>query len=574
MCGIIGGTNPLWDYKAATNALFHRGPDSQKIIQHPDISLAFTRLAIIDLSSKADQPMKNDNDTVVIVFNGEIYGYKELRSQLLHEGYQFHTTSDTEVVLNAYLRWGNQFIHKIDGMFAIAIHDKRTSELKLFRDRVGIKPLFYYFNGDNFAFASELKAVTALLQNQKFHIDYTALYDFLTYKFIPEPKSLYKNIYKLPPAHLLIFDLKQKKISNCQQYWTLDPTVKHSNITLADASRQLRGHIQKSIKDQMIADVPVGFFLSGGLDSSTVVFESCMLNASTETFSIGFEQKGHNETHYAQLVAQQYNTNHHVKILSEVFTNNLFPRMRDWFDEPFADTSAYPTFFVSKFAKEKVTVVLTGDGGDEIFGGYRWYNIIPFLRKIPGIDMLPLNKAFLTLKSFFPIKSIPYKLLNQIDLFTSKDLPCYIKLIGGMTTPEKQAYAQRWGIPLDYDSYWYIRKFYKPDLPLRTRLQYLDFHTFLASDILTKVDRTTMSVSLEARVPLLSKDIIEFCFSIPESLRYYRGELKGLLKKTYSGHLPKAILSRGKQGFSIPRFYLNLNRERYQEKLLQELFPY
>ena len=574
MCGIIGGTKREWDYHAATQSLIHRGPDNQQVVNLPDLSLGFARLAIIDLSEKADQPMCNTERNVWIVFNGEIYGFKDLRKELESSGHRFLTTSDTEVVLQAYLHWGDSFVEHIDGMFAIALHDQRTRTLKLFRDRVGIKPLYYFFNGRDFAFASELKAITTLCQDVSFQVDHTALYDYLTYRYIPEPKTLYKNTFKLPPAHTLTFDSQRSVITSCRPYWSLPTDVLDPRISAQEAGTELRKLIQKSIKDQMIADVPVGFFLSGGMDSSTVVFESHSLNAFTQTFTIGFDQETHNEIKFAKTVADAYHTDHHVEILSGAHTEDLFARMKGWFDEPFADTSAYPTFLVSKFAKQKVTVVLTGDGGDEIFGGYRWYKVIPALRRIPGLDHTGLNKVLSHVKSLFPIGSFLFKVFNQFDLFTCDDLACYIKLIGGMTSMEKKPYAQKWGIPEDYDSYWYIRKFYRPDLPLKTRLQYMDFHTYLPSDILTKVDRTSMSVSLESRVPLLSKDIVEFCFTIPEPVRYYQNRPKGLLKEAYKDFLPEIILNRGKQGFSIPKIYLNQENERYQERLLKELFPY
>ena len=263
MCGILGATRNDWDFKSAVNALRHRGPDSNGIVHNQDLSLGFTRLAIIDLSQDADQPMANDDKTVWIVFNGEIYGYKAIRDQLIAKGHRFRTKSDTEVILHAYREWGDEFIDHLDGMFTIAIHDVRKRELKLFRDRVGIKPLYYYYDGKNFAFASELKGITRLCSDVTFQHDNTALYDFLIYHYIPEPKTLYHNVFKLPPAHRLIFDLKEKRISEIKQYWQLRVHTLETVPRIETVCEQLRALIRESIKDQLVADVPLGCFLSG-----------------------------------------------------------------------------------------------------------------------------------------------------------------------------------------------------------------------------------------------------------------------------------------------------------------------
>ncbi len=296
MCGIIGGNNKNWNFEAAVRSIAHRGPDSQQIVHNNDVSLAFTRLAIIDLSEQANQPMCTADKAVWIVFNGEIYDYKTLRKYLASKNHIFCTQSDTEVILNAYLEWGDQFVNHMDGMFAIAIHDVHNKKLKLFRDRVGIKPLYFYDNGKDFAFASELKAIERLCQDTQFEYDYTALYDYLTYLYIPEPKTLYKNIYKLLPAHQLIFDLKKNRIIRNNPYWKLDPDPAPKPLPMPNACDQLRHLIRKSVKDQLVADVPVGFFLSGGMDSSSLVAEASLLDAPIKTFSIGFDIDRHTET--------------------------------------------------------------------------------------------------------------------------------------------------------------------------------------------------------------------------------------------------------------------------------------
>jgi asparagine synthase (glutamine-hydrolysing) len=571
MCGILGGSHdPRWDYQKAVGLLTHRGPDDQGFLQRDACTLAFRRLSIIDLSHAANQPMSSQDGQVALVFNGEIYDFMGLRGELSKRGHQFRTHSDTEVLLEAYLEWNDSFIEHVDGMFAVAIWDLRVRKLKLWRDRVGIKPLYYFFDGKGFAFSSELKGITTLVGKEHLDYDHTALYDYLTYLYIPDPKTLYKNIFKLPPGYTLIFDSLTQKITDLKPYWKLQVATQH--LPLAQASERLRKLIHKSVNDQMIADVPVGFFLSGGMDSSSVVAEAAKISTQIKTFTIGFEQATHNELDFARLIAEKIQADHHEQILSNTAAEGLLARFNDWFDEPFADTSALPTYLVAQFARKKVTVVLTGDGGDEIFGGYRWYLTFRSLSDGQLFKKKPLHKILSATKSMFPKNSLLFKALNHLEFYTTDDLECYAKLRGGMTDLEKQPYAQRWAIPKDYDSYWHYRMFYRKDLPVLGRLQYLDFHTYLPGDILTKVDRASMAVSLEARVPLLSKEIIEFCFSLPESVLYPRGELKGLLKAAYQSVLPAVILGRDKKGFSIPKQYLKQYEIRKQERILKEAF--
>ena len=572
MCGIIGGTNQKWNFTAAVDSLAHRGPDARQFFHNADLTLGFTRLAIIDLSERANQPMCTQDQSIWIVFNGEIYGYKTLRQDLLARKHKFYTESDTEVILNAYLEWGDRFVDHIDGMFAIAIHDLRSKKLRLFRDRVGIKPLYYFHDGKDFAFASELKAFLSLFNGMQLKYDPTAIYDFLTYRYIPGPKSLYKNIYKLLPGHYLNYDLRERAIMFNRPYWQLHVPDKPSPCSVDDACGRLTSLIKNSVEQQIIADVPLGFFLSGGMDSSVVVYEASRLNIKPKTFSIGFEVPSHTETHFAREVAQFCQTDHQEEILSNMDTEGMFPKYKDWFDEPFDENSAFPTYLVSKFARQKVKVVLTGDGGDEVFGGYRWYSMFKNYQKGKLSHNQPLKKMLYALKLPLAPKSFLYKIINELVRYTCDDLECYAKILGGLSHHEKSPYAKILGIPEDYDSYWYFRKYYRTDLPLLTRLQYLDFHTYLPSDILTKVDRTSMATSLEARVPLLSKALIEFSFSLPEEVRYLHGQLKGLLKWAYRKKLPDNIIKRDKKGFSIPQKYTYLSSLKKEQNILSDIF--
>ena len=296
MCGILGGNRHEWNYKAGIECMKHRGPDGIKCCPLEDFTLAFARLAIMDLSANAMQPMFSQDGKVGIVFNGEIYGFLELREELRKKGHIFKSTSDTEVILNAYLEWGEKFITKVDGMYGMAIWDKRDNTIKLFRDRIGIKPLYYFYNGRDFAFSSELKGITTLCDNINFEVDNTAIYDYLNYLYIPEPKTYYKNVYKLLPGHRLTFDIKSKKIVKNSSYWKLNVNPYQSRQKKQeDIIDELRILVRESVRKQMIADVPVGTFLSGGVDSSIITYESARISPQVETFSIGFDEQRFDE---------------------------------------------------------------------------------------------------------------------------------------------------------------------------------------------------------------------------------------------------------------------------------------
>ncbi|MDE6851320.1 MAG: asparagine synthase (glutamine-hydrolyzing), partial [Lachnospiraceae bacterium] len=366
----------------------HRGPDGIRISPMQDFTFAFARLSIIDLSEHGMQPMFSYDNQVGIVFNGEIYGYQKLRDMLIKKGYQFRSTSDTEVILNAYLEWGEKFITKIDGMFGIAIYDKRDMTIKLFRDRVGIKPLYYYFNGSDFGFASELKGIVNMCNTISFEIDNTAVYDYLHLLYIPEPKSYYRDVYKVMPGHRITFDLRSRRIVKDSAYWKLRVNAcQGTQRKQSDLIEELRCLVKESVEEQMIADVPVGTFLSGGVDSSIVTYEAFRVNPKLETFSMDFADSEYSEFRYAKELAERYQ----IHMNSRLFTRSIFRqhynRLKDWYDEPFADTSAFPTYLVSEMAREKVTVVLTGDGGDEVFGGYKHYKVLWQKQKENGPDI-------------------------------------------------------------------------------------------------------------------------------------------------------------------------------------------
>jgi len=573
LCGFIGGTDPSWNYAAALAALAHRGPDASALELDDPIRVGFRRLSIIDLKPAANQPMLAADGASWIVFNGEIYGYKELRRTLEKRGHAFRTESDTEVALNAYLEWGSAFVERLDGMFAIAIWDARERKLKLWRDRPGIKPLYYYYDGRRFAFASELKAIEQALAPHELEVDGTACYDFLGYRYVPAPKTLYKRCFKLPPAHELEYSPDTGRLGTPRRYWNVPVPDTPRSPPLEAACEELRSLIGTSVAEQMVADVPLGFFLSGGVDSSVVVAAAAATGTRVSTFSIGFDSDKVSETPYAREVAQRFGTDHHERILSRAHAQELLPRLKSWFDEPFADESSMPTYLVSSAAREHVTVVLTGDGGDEVFGGYRTYPRYARYARPPNWPET-LERVTYTLRRPFPRRHPVSRVLTLLEMRLSKGPNLWAKLMGGMPTPAKRAYALELGIPRDYDDWWHYREHWRDDLPLRTRLQYLDFHTFLPGLVLTKVDRTSMSVSLEARVPLLARRVIEFSFGLSEELRYHGNEPKGLLRHAYRGILPDGILDRRKKGFGIPRYYLkDVSGGRFiQEHVLRSLF--
>jgi asparagine synthase (glutamine-hydrolysing) len=552
MCGIFGFTKfkkeELEKARESLHTLHHRGPDQWNDYFDENIYIGHQRLSILDLSEHGKQPMITPDEKVIITVNGEIYNFLELKKEL-ESKYTFKSTSDSEVVLYGYIEWGiDKLLEKIDGMYAISIYDKEKEKLFLVRDRTGIKPLYYGNVNGHISWASELKAIQKLYENQNIlEYDYSAFYDFLTYLYIPTPKSMYKNVYKLEPAHYLKIDI-ENNIFEKIQYWHLE--IRECDDDIETAKKKIYDLVKKSVDEQMVADVPVGFFLSGGMDSSTVVALASKNHNDINTFSIGFTDKSHDETHFADMVANMYQTKHHKKILDENTTKDMFYKIKKWYDEPFGDTSCFPTYLVSQFAKANSTVVLTGDGGDEVFGGYNWYKRFESLQKhsLPFVRFLkvftrPLKKQ----------KNILGKIAKRVEAqFLLDDIEMYTRLMGGMLNDEKEKYRKLWNIDEDYDDYWYFRKFYKKDLDLYTRLQYLDFHTYLHDDIFTKVDRVSMDVSLECRVPFMKKEIIEYSFSLQKEVRIFEDELKGIMKEAFKNNLPIEIIERDKKGFSIP----------------------
>lgn len=559
MCGIFGHTGAahLPSSRKALRCLKHRGPDQSNDWTDDSVYMGHQRLSIMDLSENGKQPMHYEN--IIITVNGEIYNYRDLKHSL-EKRFAFKSGSDSEVLLYGYKAWGiDKLVEKLEGMYAFSLYDAGEQKLYIVRDRVGIKPVYYAHIDKQLVWASELKAIEVFVPSAKLHIDNTAVYDFLTYRYIPTPKTLYKDTCKLEPAHYLCYDIQNDTIEK-KRYWSLGTATRDTN--LITASRKVRQLVSEAVEQQLMSDVPVGFFLSGGMDSSVVVAAAKDYSSQLNTYSIGFDIKEHDETHFADIVAKAFGTNHVRQVLEVGEVKQSFAKLRTWYDEPFADTSAFPVYKVSGLARDSSTVVLTGDGGDEVFGGYNWYQ-----QFVDGVA------EYVDGHTGGILKRLQRKKRNKIDL----ELDFYTVLMGGLSLEQKESYRLALDIKKDYDDYWYYKQYYDASLPVMTRLQYLDFHTYLPDDILTKVDRVSMAVALECRVPLLSTKLIEYMFSVPEDIRYHGGELKGLMKYAYRDILPSEIINRSKKGFSIPtgkwKGDLLGKKITVPEYILEELYP-
>lgn len=551
MCGLFGHTTRTRELDLAKSrdcldSLAHRGPDQWGEWRDERVYLGHRRLSILDLSEAGRQPMVDGTPAIATTVNGEIYNYRELREQL-RDQFSFSSDSDSEVVLHGYRAWGiTGLLERLDGMFALVIYDAAAEKLHLARDPSGIKPLYYSDLGSEVAWASELKALRRYACRAS--IDSTALYDFLTYLYVPSPKTVYQGIYKLEPAHVLTADVRSGSLE-IRRYWA--PPMNSRRWSLDEAAEELRALLADSVRAQMVSDVPVGFFLSGGIDSGIVVHEAARSPGILSTYTIGFEDDPSSEVGIARQTAGAARTRHHEKILSASAAKGILPEMAGWYDEPFADMSAIPTYLVSQFARQTCTVALSGDGGDELFGGYRHYRKFNRFKHYRALAFLPVEARRLIREGASLAGTL--ELFESLDTrLVAGDLEQMTRLHGGLLQWEKRQWRERWGIASDYDDYWYFRKFDRPELPRRTRFQWVDFHTYLHDDILTKVDRASMAVSLEVRVPFLSRAMIELAFSLPEAHCYHAGRLKGIVKYAYRDRLPAGVLEQPKKGFGLP----------------------
>lgn len=560
MCGIVGKYNyttlePVADelIHAMCSKIEHRGPDDYGSFIDGPLGLGHRRLSIIDLSTLGHQPMGSKDNRYWITYNGEIYNFLSLRKDLVALGYEFKSRCDTEVILYMYQEYGSACLDYLRGMFAFAIWDLEEQSLFLARDRIGKKPLFFYDDGKTFIFGSEIKSILADRSVKK-EINFQAFYDYFKYLYIPDPKTIYKNIHKLEPGHFLFCS---KDGITKKEYWDIS-FAKKTLKSLEETSEELYEILNESVKLRMISDVPLGAFLSGGIDSSCVVaMMASQKNNPVTTCSIGFDSKKYDEIEFARIVAEMYGTDHHELTVKENAAS-VIQDLPGYFDEPFADSSSVPTYFVSKLARKKVKVALSGDGGDENFAGYEKYymdDIENQIRnKIPGF----LRKPLLPLASILSRSDNALFQKGKTLLNTLGHDSCY-----GFYLTNTQMEDDLWNELINdetkrkingYDPFSVTEYFYnKADTDNHlSKILYTDLKTYLPGDILVKVDRMSMAHSLEVRAPILDHKVIEYAASIPIALKYNKGDKKFILKQALKHKLPGKILYRKKMGFSVP----------------------
>lgn len=561
MCGICGIYNfntkkPVSTgmLKAMTDTLIHRGPDDEGFHLSGPLGLGHRRLSIIDLEG-GHQPIANEDQTIWVVSNGEIYNFGELRDDLVKKGHTFKTRSDTEVIVHLYEEHGEECFQYLRGMFAIAIWDERKRKLILVRDRVGKKPLFYFYDGTRIVFGSEIKAILEAPDIPR-EIDLQAFSDYFSFLYIPAPKSIFKQIRKLLPGHyLVVSEGNMREV----EYWDIS-FAKTYDLTEEEWCERLLETYHEAIRIRLISDVPLGAFLSGGVDSSSIVaLMSELKEGPVITSSIGFEEKEFNELDYARKVATQFNTNHHEDIVRPDAVG-IIEKLAWHYDEPFADSSAIPTYYVSKVARKHVTVALSGDGGDENFAGYRRYYFDKKENRLRAFLPISIRRPiFGTLAALYPKADWAPRVFRGQATFES--LSCsniegyFLSMSAVRPTLKERLLHQDVKHELDgYDSLDVFRHYYEKadtDDPI-SRIQYVDIKTYLPDDILAKVDRASMANSLEVRAPIVDHKFMELIASIPSSLKLRGRTGKYIFKKALSGHLSEEILYRKKMGFGVP----------------------
>lgn len=562
ICGYMGLEGRPADAELVNRmdgAMLHRGPDGGDVYASGSVALGHRRLSIIDLST-GDQPMSTSDGELTVVFNGEIYNYLELKAELASKGHVFTTTSDTESILHGYRQWGEAVVEHLRGMFAFALWDTKNQRLVLARDRVGKKPLYYHLGKDHLTFASELEAV-ARDESISLDVDAQALDLYLSLGYVPSPRSIYAQVRKLPPAHVAVMDGKGLRM---RRYWRL-PSHTHATPPSYEAAiEELASVFDEAVRIRLMSDVPLGAFLSGGVDSSAVVAAMARINPSqpVRTAAIGFMEKQFNELDFARQVAEHYHTDH-SEFTVEPKAADILGSLAGHFGEPFADASAIPTYYVSQMARQRVTVALSGDGGDEVFAGYAQRYQMAGLegrmrQRIPG---------FLRYNLLGPVSSVYPRW---------QSLPRALRLkgfLGNLALEQPQAYARDMSfyfLPEDK------QRLYAPDFarnvdPTATqayladffgecegldpvgRAQYVDVMSYMTEDILVKVDRMSMAVSLEVRSPLLDHKLMEFAATLPSNYKLRDGRSKAIFKDMNTSRLPPDIMSRKKQGFRVPQ---------------------
>ncbi len=570
MCGICGIYNLRLDplphghfIDAMAQSLFHRGPDSGGKFQLPHIALAIRRLSIIDLET-GNQPLTNEAGDVTLVFNGEIYNYRELCEGLLDRGHHFRTHSDGEAILHLYEEKGPDCLRELNGMFAIALWDHRAKRLMLARDRAGEKPLYYWRQGETLVFGSEIKALLEYPGVSR-AIDPTALTHYFFYGHFPSPNSVYAEIKKLPSAHYMLVENGAMRI---EPYWRPQEYLRSPDAKAVtpreerDLVEELAVRLRQAAKSRLVSDVPLGVFLSGGVDSSVIVAIMSELSpGNVNSFSVNFPEKTFNEEPYSTLVAKLFRTHHHVLTADKPGMLQALMTMANHLDEPMADPAVIPTYMISRFAREHIKVALSGEGSDELFGGYPTYmgaRLSDYYLRLPRVVR---RQVFERLKRFLPVSStaVPNGLFLRRFLSHAEKTPAERHHIWfGMFNPEELdlLFSPDWSGPKPPSS-----QIYSPLAPILEgarfdetvgEMLYLDFRLYLEDDLLVKVDRASMACSLELRTPFLDHRLIEFAEGLPTRLKVHGFQLKYLLKKATERWLPKEIVYRQKRGFSVP----------------------
>lgn len=566
MCGIAGfidfnGNSNQNMLNTMLSSLIHRGPNGEGFYHNTEdnfsIGLGHKRLSIIDLKTTANQPMFYNN--WVIVFNGEIYNYLEIRQELQTFGHHFKTNSDTEVILHAFDQWGQECIEKFIGMFVIVLYDLQSKKLFIYRDRAGVKPLYYYWKDGLFLFSSELKAFHKHPYFKK-ELNTDALAMFLKYCYVPSPHCIFKHTFKLLPGHYLVLKTDENQLTT-HQYWDVNSAYTKSKLKIdeVEAIAETEKILKKAFDYRMIADVPVGVFLSGGYDSSGVA--AILQKDSTKkikTFTIGFHEEKYNEAPYAKIIAERLGTEHTEYYCTIDEAKSILPTLPYFYDEPFGDSSAIPTILVSQLAKKSVTVSLSADGGDEIFGGYNRYPIIEKMGKTIGRMPLPIRKLAYQSSKLISPELIPIirnkKLVEQryqkfSKLLKESSASSYLK---SMCSVVDDASLHRVLLNQFEEQYTYFEQSLDNIPHLMDKVMAIDYKTYMTDDILTKIDRATMSASLEGREPFLDQHIIEWAARLPYDMKIRKGQKKWLLKEIVHQYLPKEMMDRPKSGFGIP----------------------
>ncbi len=573
MCGICGFNWKDSELVARmTETIHHRGPDQDGIYCEEGMSFGHRRLSIIDLTEAGRQPLGNEDGSIMVTYNGEIYNFQEIKDDLQAKGHKFRGKSDTEILVHGYEEYGYDLLGKLNGMFAFAIWDRKKERIWMARDRIGIKPLYYYCQGDKFVFASEIKAILEDPQIPR-TVNHQAMYRYLCFEFVPSPDTMFGNIYKLPAGHFAVYEKGQL---NIHQYWDLEFDVQEVPSSIDEIVEKERDLIEQSVKRRLLSDVPLGAFLSGGLDSSAIV---AMMRkhepGKLRTFTIGYEDKTFSELDYAQIVADHFQTDHQVLIIDKMDRESVEKSL--WhLDEPMTDLSSIPLMFICEQAKQHVTVCLSGEGGDEVFAGYdrfkaarmaKYLNVIPkpiregvlfkLAAKLP--DQKQKKGAINMLKRFMEGAALPEEAMHlRWQFFSNSNL-------------EANLYSDSFKKDVSFDPFSRLRDYNAKTEgvdPINRQI-YADMRYMMTDGVLMKVDKMSMASALEIRVPLLDHTLVEYNATVHGDLKLKGSQTKYIFRKALEGILPDKIVYRGKQGYSLP--VKNLLRTQLKETMIELL---